>query len=73
MWFGTSGIDTVFFTSGGKGVPARAKRQVSLGAGRVGYVHNERNDFYVEWAEGKYCYRIGIPNSGREKDEQELI
>lgn len=70
---GTCNADTSFFTSGGLGAPSRTKRTVPLDGGRLGYVNSGGNFYFIDWASGKYCYRVGVPNAGRAASEPTLL
>ncbi len=61
--FGTSGVDTLFYGSGGIGTAQKGKRHVQLGAGRDAVMVQMRNDMCLEWQEGKYVYRLGVPSN----------
>lgn len=54
---------TMFYITGGKRRPAHSKRTVALGKGRTGYLMRANNWRVVEWADGKYGYRLAIVQS----------
>lgn len=51
---------TGFYITGGRRRPAHSKRTIALGKGRTGYLMRANNWRVVEWAEGKYAYRLAI-------------
>lgn len=63
IWLGNCSADTTFFTSAGKGTPNRTRRTVRLKDGRTAYIQNLK-DFCFDWAQGPYCYRLGMPGYG---------
>lgn len=68
---GTCNADTVLFGSGGIGTAQKSKRRVQLAPGREASFVQMRNDLCLEWQEGKYCYRLGVP--ANPKNEPHLI
>lgn len=64
-WFGNGGADTYLFGSGGLGKAARSKKHVRLNGGRDACLVFYKNVRCLEWQEGKYCYRIGVPDNAQ--------
>lgn len=70
-WFGESSADTYLFGSGGIGRAKQGKKHVQLTGRRDARLVFYKNVRCLEWQQGKFVYRMGVPDNA--KNDPDLI
>ena len=69
----SANYETEFYMQAGKGKVVRHKRKVQLAPQTSGYINDSGNFASIEWLQDGYCYRLGLPNSGKKATIESLV